>query len=164
MSARPSPGRWRSQGPRAAERGVTLIVEPAPPLLIKADQRRLLQMLLNLVSNAVRFAPTGSAVVIGWARREGGGVTIAVTDSGPGIPAEDLPRVTEPFHRRVDATTASATDSTGLGLPLTHRLMKLHGGELRLTNRTDGGLRAELCFPAARDVGALVPAPHRRVA
>jgi signal transduction histidine kinase len=151
-------------GARATERDVTLRVEPATPLLIKADQRRLLQMLLNLVSNALRFAPSDSAVVIDWTRREEGGVTIAVTDSGPGIPVEDLPSVIEPFHRRVDATTASATDSTGLGLALTHRLMKLHGGELHLTNRSGGGLKAELWFPAARDMDAPAPAFQGKVA
>jgi signal transduction histidine kinase len=79
-----------------------------------------------------------------------GGLFIDVVDSGPGIPERDLPRVIEPFHRPVDSNIAVASDSNGLGLPLTHRLMAMHGGRLALANAPAGGLVATLQFPASR--------------
>jgi signal transduction histidine kinase len=137
--------------PRARERGVTITVEPSAPLTLRADERRLTQMLLNLLSNAVRYAPKGSAVRIGWDIGQDGGVTLRVRDGGPGIREEDLARVLQPFHRLADGGAAN-TESTGLGLPLTARLMALHGGRLHLSNAPSGGLIAELQFPPGRTI------------
>jgi two-component system, cell cycle sensor histidine kinase PleC len=135
--------------PRAREQAVAIIVESAPPASLHADERRVLQMLLNLLSNALRHAPKSSSVRIGWRVEQHGGTTLTVSDSGPGIPDRDLARVLQPFHRQLDSTIAGQ-DSTGLGLPLTARLMALHGGRLHLSNAPTGGLVAKLQFPAAR--------------
>jgi signal transduction histidine kinase len=135
--------------PRAQERGVAIAIESSPPLALRADERRLLQMLLNLVSNAVRHAPRDGAVGIGWEVGQDGGVTLRVSDSGPGIREQDLARVLQPFHRVADGAAANA-ESTGLGLPLTARLMALHGGRLSLSNAPTGGLIAALQFPPER--------------
>ena len=135
--------------PRAREQAVAIIVESAAPASLRADERRVRQMLLNLLSNAVRHAPKGSSVRIGWQVEPDGGTTLTVSDSGPGIPERDLARVLRPFHRQLDSTLAGQ-ESTGLGLPLTARLMALHGGRLDLSNAPAGGLIAKLQFPPAR--------------
>jgi len=137
--------------PRARSRGIAIMVEPSLPVLLRADERRLLQMLLNLLSNAVRHAPTESSVRVGWEVDKDGGTTLFVRDSGPGIREENLARVLQPFHRQIGGTAAGA-ESTGLGLPLTARLMALHDGRLHLSNAPTGGLIAKLQFPPARTI------------
>jgi len=145
--------------PRARERDVSIALEPSPPLVLRADERRLLQMVLNLLSNAVRYAPNGSAVRIGWDIRQDGGVALRISDCGPGIREADLARVLQPFHRLHNGAAASA-ESTGLGLPLTAHLMTLHGGRLDLSNAPSGGLIAELQFPPDRTIRVLqLPEP-----
>jgi signal transduction histidine kinase len=137
--------------PRARDHGVALVVDSSPPVRLRADDRRLLQMLLNLLGNAVRHSPEQSSIRIGWAVEKDGGVSVAVRDSGPGIRDKDLAHVLRPFHRRVDSMVASS-ESTGLGLPLTARLMSLHGGRLQLANAPSGGLVAMLRFPSSRTI------------
>ncbi len=141
-------------GPRARERGVAVVVESATPARLNADARRVLQMLLNLLSNAIRFSPATAAVRVSWALRPDGHFALFVADSGPGIPEAELPHVTEPFHRRGDTAPQKDGESNGLGLPLTARLIGLHGGHLLLENASAGGLIAELQFPASRYLGA----------
>jgi signal transduction histidine kinase len=137
--------------PRALEHGVAIVVAPAPSVTLRADERRLLQMLLNLLANAVRHAPKDSSVHVGWDVGKDGGTALTVSDSGPGIREENLARVLEPFHRQIDSMV-SGEESTGLGLPLTARLMALHGGRLHLSNAPTGGLIAKLEFPPARTI------------
>jgi signal transduction histidine kinase len=139
--------------PRVREGGAAIAVQGAQPISLKVDGRRLMQMVLNLVSNALRFTPQGGTITIGWQRRSDGSVAITVGDQGPGIPRADMARVLEPFHRRVDNTAHHASDSNGLGLPLTARIMALHGGRIELENSPAGGLMASLVFPASRDRG-----------
>ena len=137
--------------PRAHARGVSIVIEPSPPIALRADERRVRQMVLNLLSNAARHAPKASAVRVGWALEKNGGATLFVRDSGPGIREENLARVLQPFHRRIEGPAAGG-ESTGLGLPLTARLMALHGGRLHLSNAPTGGLIAKLQFPPARTI------------
>jgi signal transduction histidine kinase len=137
--------------PRARERRVAIAAEPSLPVVLRADERRLLQMLLNLLSNAVRYAPKDSSVRVGWEVETDGAITLFVSDSGPGIREENLARVLLPFHREIGGMAAGA-ESTGLGLPLTARLMALHGGRLHLSNAPTGGLIAKLQFPPGRTI------------
>jgi signal transduction histidine kinase len=139
--------------PRAREQGATIAVDGAAPIRLRVDSRRLLQMVLNLLSNAVRFTPKGGTITIGWQRGPDGAIVVSVGDQGPGIRPEDMARVLEPFHRRLDNTAHHAGDSNGLGLPLTARTMSLHGGRIELANRPSGGLLVSLVFPATRDRG-----------
>ncbi len=139
--------------PPARERGATIAVDGTTPIRLRVDSRRLLQMVLNLLSNAVRFTPKGGTITIGWRRRPDGAIIVSVGDQGPGIRPEDMVRVLEPFHRRLDNTAHHAGDSNGLGLPLTARIMSLHGGRIELANQPFGGLLVSLEFPAARDRG-----------
>ncbi len=145
--------------PRARESSVAIVVESGVPARLLVDNRRVLQMLLNLLSNAIRFTPPGGTVRIAWGRKAEGTFTISVIDSGPGIPEAELPLVTEPFHRPADSRPEARYESNGLGLPLTGRLVRLHGGKLILANGPTGGLVATLQFPKSRDLGA--PAPLR---
>jgi signal transduction histidine kinase len=148
-------------GPRARERGVAVVVESATPARLRVDARRVLQMLLNLLSNAIRFSPPTGAVRVGWGGRPDGEFGLFVADDGPGISDADLPRVTEPFHRRRDTAARKDGESNGLGLPLTDRLIGLHGGRLLLWNASAGGLVAELRFPAGRLLGAAAAGEDR---
>ena len=139
---------------QAADQGTELIVSigPEDPGHVAADQRALHQMLINLVSNAIRHSGSGERIVI-RSRLDGADVRIAVADQGQGIPPEELTEVVKPFYR--SARRGEPDDSgLGLGLALTHLLMELHGGQLMLESEVGRGTTATLCFPLA-DLEAL---------
>ncbi|RME24089.1 MAG: sensor histidine kinase [Deltaproteobacteria bacterium] len=121
---------------RQTEPEVTLEIER---LVVRADRSRLRQILINLVSNAVKYA-SGSPIRI-RASRNGDFAEVAVEDSGPGIPAEYMGRI---FHEFERAGSGDMTGGTGLGLAITRRLVELHGGTIRASNRPEGG--ACFCF------------------
>lgn len=108
--------------PRAAGKGITLSVEmpdrfPQP----LADGGRVHQVVMNLLDNALRHTPEGGSVQVAIRRVEGG-VRVSVSDSGPGIPADDLPLVFERFHKR-------HSEGRGLGLAIVRSIIRAHGGE-----------------------------------
>jgi len=113
-----------------------------------ADQRRVSQVLLNLLSNAVKFTPEGGAIRVTACRR-GDTMSVVIADSGIGIAAEDLPRVLEPFGQ-VDSLLSRKHKGTGLGLPLSARLMQLHGGRLEIQSTVGEGTTVTVTFPAER--------------
>ena len=128
------------------ERGATLS-PPAPDAAALAVIGRpvgLTRAIGNLVDNAVRYA--GAARVS--LAREGGEAVVAVEDDGPGIPPERLEAMLEPFTRG-DASRSLDTGGAGLGLSIARSIARNHGGELTLSNRPRGGLRAELRLPLA---------------
>ena len=100
--------------------------------------------LRNLIENALRYGGTAQVSLT----REGGTAVIGVEDEGPGIPQEDMAAMLEPF-RRGEASRNRGTGGAGLGLTLTRAILAEHGGELRLANRPQGGLRAEMRLPLA---------------
>src|SRR5439155_18821982 len=102
--------------------------------------------LRNLVANAVTYAPETSTIHID-AIRSDERVTIAVSDEGPGIPEEDLPRVFERFYR-VDKSRARDPGGTGLGLAIVKHLIELHGGTVRVENRPGGGAKFTIALMA----------------
>lgn len=105
---------------------------PADLPLVAGDDRRLLQVMLNLLSNAVKFTPEGGRIAVeAWA--EGGEVVVQVADSGIGIKPEDIPRALEAFGQ-IDSARSRRFPGTGLGLPLSRRLVELHGGTLSITS------------------------------
>ena len=126
---------------------------PAPPLRLRGDELRLKQVLINLVSNSVKFTPGGGFVTLAVQVLEDGRLEITVTDSGIGMEAEDLPRVMEPFVQ-VDSAFARKRPGTGLGLPLCKRMIELHGGSLTLTSKPGAGTTATIILPKWR-VGRL---------
>ena len=109
------------------------------------DSKRLRQMLLNLLSNALKFTPVGGEVTIDVFRR-GEEVAISVSDNGIGIRAEDIPKVLEPFGQ-VDSEMSHKHAGSGLGLPLTKELAELHGGSLTMESNIDVGTTVTILLP-----------------
>jgi signal transduction histidine kinase len=139
--------------PQAAGRQVTLRLEnglPAAsasptPLLVVLDPLRVEQILNNLLSNALRFAPPSGEIVIGLARTAGQ-VQVSVRDSGPGIPEEALPHIFERFYR-ADRSRSRSEGGTGLGLAIALHLAEAHGGTLVAANHPQGGAVFTLSLP-----------------
>ena len=107
---------------------------------VDGDPPKLHDALRNLLENASNYAPEGSTIVIAAARRDGH-VMLTVSDSGPGIPDADLPRVFERFYRVDKARSRGARDpgGTGLGLAIVKHLIELHGGKVKAANRAERG-------------------------
>jgi PAS domain S-box-containing protein len=139
----------RIVAPLAAERGVRLERTVAPGLPpIRGDRRALKQILINVVSNAVKYTPSGGSIAI-RAEAEPAAVAIAVADTGTGIRPEDLARVTEPFYRAGDVYTSNAAGGAGLGLSIARGLVEAHGGSLAIASTFGEGTTVTLRFPAS---------------
>jgi two-component system phosphate regulon sensor histidine kinase PhoR len=116
--------------------GVALVNEVAPDVVVRADARRLEQMLLNLVENAIKFSRRGGAI---WVRHERGTRDlVSVEDTGEGIPAEHLTRIFERFYR-VDRARSRELGGTGLGLAIVKHLARAHGGEVSVRSTPNKG-------------------------
>jgi two-component system cell cycle sensor histidine kinase PleC len=138
---------------RAAKAGVAIELQLAPLPLVRADYRKVKQILLNLLSNAVKFTPAGGSIRVSAAAGSGGGVTLAVADSGIGIPPHQLHIVLEPFTQVENIMTRTHA-GTGLGLPLCKSLIELHGGTLTLESEVGGGTVVTISFPKERSLAA----------
>lgn len=126
--------------------GVAMGEAPATaPATVDPDQVR--SVMNNLLENALRYALPDSAPVRVSVRVAGDRVEVEVTDDGPGFPAEDLPRLFEPFFR-VDRSRSRRTGGYGLGLSLCRRIMEAHGGTIEARNRPGRGAELLLSFPA----------------
>jgi len=134
---------------QAAKAKVALIGDIAPDLpCLKGDQRRIRQVLLNLLSNALKFTPSGGNVTVRALRSEQGFV-LQVTDTGIGIAPNDFHKALEPFGQ-VDSSLARKYDGIGLGLPLTRQMVELHGGRLDLDSVVGHGTTVTIVLPAWR--------------
>jgi two-component system cell cycle sensor histidine kinase PleC len=123
-------------------------VEPSFPHL-KADQRLLRQILINLVSNAVKFSPAGKGVKARAYILPDRHMRLAIEDEGCGIPEDKLKVVLEPFGQVNDPKHCNG-QGTGLGLPLAKAMMELHGGKLTLESKEGKGTKVYLDFPLDR--------------
>ncbi|TPG59540.1 sensor histidine kinase [Roseomonas nepalensis] len=132
----------------AAARGVEIAVRVPPGLSAMADPQSLLQILLNLVGNAAKYAGRGSHVAI-EAAREGGQVVVRVTDDGAGMDEPGLRLAMEPFGR----LSNTPERGTGLGLPLASALVELQGGRFVLESVPGQGTTAHFTLPAPRRAG-----------
>ena len=103
----------------------------------------------NLMSNAVRYTPAGGRICVGFRLLPDGDATLWVTDTGPGIAAEHLPRLTERFYR-VDRSRSRETGGTGLGLAIVKHVIQRHGGQVNIRSTLGAGSTFELHFPADR--------------
>ena len=139
--------------PRAARAGIALdaTVDPAARHM-RGDERRIRQILLNLLSNAVKYTPSGGSVSLTAAPAPDGGLLLEVRDNGVGIPEQDLGRVLLAYAR-VASPENRQTEGAGLGLPLTRRLVELHGGTLSLASRVGQGTTVTIHFPPDRIAG-----------
>ena len=112
----------------AGQRGISVVQEPGPEITIQADESLLLQLLLNLLDNAIKYTAGGGHVRVSWAV-DGESVFVTVSDSGIGIDAEHLPHVFERFYR-VDTARTRAEGGTGLGLAISRWIAEAHDGEI----------------------------------
>ena len=122
--------------------------------VVWADRAKLKQILLNLLSNAVKFTPAGGTVDVETGLRADGGVFVRVRDTGIGMRAEDIPLALQPF-RQIENSLARKHQGTGLGLPLSLSLARMHGGDLEIASEPGKGTSVTLVLPADRTV-----APH----
>jgi signal transduction histidine kinase len=134
----------------AREIAVTLVMPPRP-LWLRADETRLKQMILNLLSNGIKFTEKGGRVRVALAIDRDGGQTIEVNDTGIGMSAEAANFVFEPF-RQVQGQHVCGHEGTGLGLPITKHLIELHGGSIELETEIGVGTTATLRFPPSRTI------------
>ena len=139
----------RADAHKRGGKGVNLAVDVRPDdLALEADPERIHQIATNLLTNAVRFSPTGGTVTVSAARHDGE-VVIEVADEGPGIPAPEAARVFERFYR-ADAARASADGGSGLGLAIARWIVDLHGGDIRVESRSPSGCRMVVALPQGR--------------
>jgi PAS domain S-box-containing protein len=149
---------------KASLQGVALAMacEPNFPALL-ADGRVLRQIVINLVSNALKFTPEGGRILVSAESDPRGGCTIFVEDTGCGISEADLAIVTEPFVQVENALTRRH-EGTGLGLSLVKKYTALHGGELEIESVVDRGTKISVHFPAERVICAETPSTARKSA
>lgn len=149
--------------PRAEARSVQLVgwLDPGLPARIMTDPGRLRQVLLNLVSNAVKFTESGE-VRVAVSREEGEAIRFEVADTGCGIPPDQLERIFEPF-RQGDASTARRYGGTGLGLAISRRLVEAMGGRLEVASESGVGSRFWCVLPLVptRQATTAEPVPSR---
>jgi signal transduction histidine kinase len=138
--------RIRWDGP-ADSSGHELLTEPGPPSVVAASNEDLAAILDNLTENALNYSPASTTVTLTW-RSDGETVRIAVLDEGPGIDSDERERVFERFYR--GSASQGGASGTGLGLAVVEELAARWKGEVTLTNRPEGGARAELALPAVR--------------
>jgi signal transduction histidine kinase len=143
--------------PLAEKRQISLLRAPGETRLpIEGDEARLLQVLRNLVGNAIKFSPPQSSVEIdcqpSQLKREDGmqpALLITISDHGPGIPADELKTIFERFTQ--SSATRTGAGGTGLGLAICREIVELHGGEISARNRPDGGAQFRVLLPLATD-------------
>lgn len=138
---------------RAAEAGIHLyleVTEPLPPL--NADPQRLGQVLANLLSNALQHTPPGGSVTLGAGLTvEGDGLRLWVSDTGEGIPPEDLPHIFDRFWRGDPARSHGAESRTGLGLTIVMSLIKALGGTVTVESQPGEGTLISCILPLSGD-------------
>jgi signal transduction histidine kinase len=131
---------------------------PGSPLYVEADPVRMAQVISNVLNNAAKFTPPGGQISITCGISRHGGMEFCVDDNGPGIPAEKLARIFQPFSQ-IDNRFDREAGGTGLGLALVQGLVQLHGGRAWLESEPGHGTRAYLYFPST-----LEASPRQQIA
>src|SRR3954452_12220877 len=131
---------------RARERGITIDVAGDDDVIVLADARRTVQILTNLLANAVAHMEHAGEVRIAW-ERSGSEVVVHVQDSGVGIPAEELPRIFERFYR-VDISRSRSTGGPGLGLSIVRHLVAAQGGRVWAESEVGAGSTFSFTLPS----------------
>lgn len=158
-SPRPNADRWVALAPLLGQIETdakllsgghhVLVFAGAGDAQIAGSPSELQSAIANLVSNAIRYTPEGGRIELQWRVLGDGSGEIAVSDTGPGIAREHLPRLTERFYR-VDGSRSRDTGGTGLGLSIVKHVVQRHGGELDIQSEPGRGSTFRLVFPAAR--------------
>lgn len=121
---------------------------PDEPLVIRCDAIRIKQVLLNLLSNALKFTDAGGSVTLGI-RQEGEQIKVTVIDTGIGMKPEDIPRALQPFAQ-LDSGISRRFEGTGLGLPICSGLVELHGGKMDIESTYGEGTKVSFTLPLSR--------------
>lgn len=124
--------------------GVHLTIGEIDQAVVLGDRDRLKQLLLNLVSNGLKFTPDGGRVTLGLARAASGWARVVITDTGAGIPADELPHIFDRFYR-VDKARARAQGGAGLGLAIAQRIAHMHGGRIEASSDGTNGKGSTFC-------------------
>ncbi|MBX6378384.1 MAG: DUF4118 domain-containing protein, partial [Clostridia bacterium] len=143
-------------GPRLQDRPLTVDIPEDLPL-VQVDSVLMEQTLVNLLDNALRYSPPGSAVEI-RARAERERIVVTVADRGPGVPEAELERIFEKFYRYHGP--GGRTGGTGLGLSIARGVVEAHGGQILARNREEGGLEVEFTIPRSPAPPAPEPATY----
>jgi signal transduction histidine kinase len=140
--------------PIAARGGVTLVTEAADGLpMLFADRRAVRQIILNLLSNALRHTPENGRITLSTGRRDDGSVVLAIADTGSGMQPADIARaLAQPRDRPLPARLRIAGErvGSGIGLPLVRELVEAHGGTLSIESTVGKGTRVTIAFPSDR--------------
>ena len=143
-----------SMQPQAQRRRVLLRTSFADDLpAVLADRRTIKQIILNLVSNAVKFTRPGGQVIVSTQRTRSGGVKLRVRDTGIGMSQGDIAVAMQPFQQ-LDSSTRREQTGTGLGLPLTKALAEANHAKFKLRSIADAGTRIDVTFPSSRVANA----------
>jgi len=132
------------------EKNQNLLIDiPETGPQVSADELKLKQVLINLLSNAMKFTPARGTIVLSWSFENDGGLAIKVFDTGIGIPVEYIEKAMEPFMQ-IENYLSKTYGGTGLGLPLSKALMEMHGGSLMIDSAVEVGTVATMSLPPAR--------------
>jgi signal transduction histidine kinase len=136
---------------------VKIALGSTPGARIRGDATRLQQVLIELLSNAIKFWKSGSLVEIAVEREDGDRLIFVIRDSGIGIAKEDMTRIFEPFVQ-ADSSMARRFGGMGLGLAISRRIARLHGGDIVLESELDAGTTAKFSLPAERITWSIMTA------
>jgi signal transduction histidine kinase len=130
----------------AVERGVALDSSaPAHAVELRFDRERIVQLLTNLVGNALKFTPAGGVVEVDLQETDDGAI-LEVRDDGPGIPVDELPHIFDRFYRGTNTGDARASGS-GLGLSIVRSIVEMHGGEIDVASVVGEGTAFRILLP-----------------
>jgi signal transduction histidine kinase/ActR/RegA family two-component response regulator len=137
--------------PLAADRSITISQDcPWTGLAVNADRQRLRQILVNLISNAIKYNREGGTITLTCQAAGADQVSLAVADTGPGIPAADLQRIFDPFERL--GAERGAIEGTGIGLPLARAFAEAMGGQLSVASTLGEGTTFTVTMPRTADI------------
>ncbi|HEX7737046.1 MAG TPA: ATP-binding protein [Ktedonobacteraceae bacterium] len=134
----------------AIERGVSLRVEPGSPVDVHGDEARLIQVIMNLLDNAIRYTPCGGSVVVSIAGTEEW-ATLTVRDSGIGISSAHLPRIFDRFYRADSARTHNSGNNNGLGLAIVAWVVRAHHGTIDVESQPGHGSTFTITLPRSQE-------------
>ena len=150
---------WRLVGTRAEDKGIHLRQNvPSTLAWLKADERRIKQILLNLLTNAIKFTPHGGEVTLHAKCNGTRTISLSVTDTGIGMDEQDVAKAMSQFGQ-VDSVFSRTEEGTGLGLPLTKGLVELHDGRMEIESEKGHGTRITVHFPTERTVDVTPAVP-----
>lgn len=135
----------------AEKNGISIVGRLSEYITLQGDMTRLKQVIINLLTNAIKFSPKGGVVHVDMQRGSDGQFILAVRDAGIGIPAEEIERVFDPFVQ-VDEGATRRFGGIGLGLAIARRIARLHDGDVRLDSKQGSGTTALLVLPKSRVV------------